>query len=139
MRPWPEAWSSCPGSVREPGSRLQFLVSIAVLFLDDDVAHEEREHLGRHAPVALQQVAKLPERDDVLLPDAFFRRQPGGAAYFSASARRIVICTSETFANPGTNGLLYAIVRGSPVATHSGCPASHACSCLYPRSKVDVS
>ena len=56
------------GVDREPGDHLGLLLPIALPRFNADVAHESLEHLGRHAHVALQEVAKIPERgDDILL------------------------------------------------------------------------
>ena len=68
------------GVDREPGDHLRVFVSIDVLLLDDDIAHEGLEHQGRHAHVALQQFAKLSERgNDVLFLDALHVRPPAGS------------------------------------------------------------
>jgi hypothetical protein len=67
------------GVDRAPGDHLRVFVSIDVLFSDDDIAHEGLEHLGRHADVALQEVAQLRGRgDDVLFLDALHVRPPAG-------------------------------------------------------------
>ncbi len=68
------------GVDREPGGHLRVFVSIDVLLLDDDIAHECLKHLGRHADVALQEFAQMRERgDEVLFVDALHVRPPAGS------------------------------------------------------------
>jgi hypothetical protein len=52
------------GVDREPGDHLGLLLPLDLTRLGDDVTHEGLEHLGRHAHVALQQLANLPPHGD---------------------------------------------------------------------------